>query len=180
MKSQILRFTTIGALLLLTACSSTKEQLGLTREAPDEFKVVRRAPLEMPPNYSLRPPAPGTSRPQETATALQAEATVFGENNVQIKKADTSDQIDAEGSEMLLLEQAGALSTDPDIRTTVDKEATEYDSSKIPVAKKLFGLGKNVEAPATLVDPVEERARIEENLEEGKPITDGETPYVED
>ena len=48
-----------GAVLSLSACGGTKEKLGLTKKAPDEFAVVRRAPLSMPPDYTLRPPTPG-------------------------------------------------------------------------------------------------------------------------
>ena len=39
--------------------------LGLDKQAPDEFSVVARAPLELPPDYSLRPPRAGTLRPQD-------------------------------------------------------------------------------------------------------------------
>ena len=47
--------------LALSGCSDAKEQLGLTRSAPDEFAVVKRAPLAMPPDYTLRPPRPGAA-----------------------------------------------------------------------------------------------------------------------
>ena len=39
----------LAAALTLSACAGAKEELGLTRSAPDEFAVVKRAPLEMPP-----------------------------------------------------------------------------------------------------------------------------------
>ena len=43
---------------------------------PDEFTVTTRAPLSMPPDFSLRPPRPGASRPQELSERQQAEATL--------------------------------------------------------------------------------------------------------
>ena len=47
-----------AALAALAGCSGTvQEKLGLGKRAPDEFQVVRRAPLILPPDYSLRPPA---------------------------------------------------------------------------------------------------------------------------
>ena len=66
-------------LIVLTGCSGAKEQLGLTRTLPDEFAVVKRAPLALPPDYNLRPPAPGAPRPQEEATDAQARQVVTGE-----------------------------------------------------------------------------------------------------
>jgi len=38
----------------------------------DEFAVVTKAPLIMPPDYNLRPPRPGAARPQEQSERQQA------------------------------------------------------------------------------------------------------------
>src|SRR5688572_33350449 len=59
-------------------CSGVKETLGLTKQSPDEFKVVSRAPLSMPPDYNLRPPTPGSARPQEGTPRDQAQQAVLG------------------------------------------------------------------------------------------------------
>lgn len=49
-------FLTILMMLGLTACSNaTKQKLGLTKQAPNEFMVNSRAPLSLPPEYDLRP-----------------------------------------------------------------------------------------------------------------------------
>ncbi|MFR8206307.1 MAG: DUF3035 domain-containing protein [Alphaproteobacteria bacterium] len=41
-----------AACMALAACSTaTKEKLGLTKKAPNEFLVVPRAPLSLPPEY---------------------------------------------------------------------------------------------------------------------------------
>ena len=44
----------------LAACSGDEltRTFGLTRDAPDEFQVTTRAPLSMPPDFTLRPPRP--------------------------------------------------------------------------------------------------------------------------
>lgn len=39
----------------LSACGLTKEKLGFTRKGPDETKVVKKQPLVLPPEYSVRP-----------------------------------------------------------------------------------------------------------------------------
>ncbi|KJS38300.1 MAG: hypothetical protein VR70_10355, partial [Rhodospirillaceae bacterium BRH_c57] len=44
----------------LSGCGGgVKETLGLNRQAPDEFQVVSRPPLAIPPEFKLRPPEPG-------------------------------------------------------------------------------------------------------------------------
>jgi hypothetical protein len=53
--------------LALAACEGVRQELGLTKQPPDEFAVVAsKAPLVVPPDFSLRPPRPGAPRPQET------------------------------------------------------------------------------------------------------------------
>ena len=50
----------------------------LNRERPDEFAVQRQAPLVVPPDFNLTPPAPGAPRPASDAPATQALEALFG------------------------------------------------------------------------------------------------------
>jgi len=60
---------------LLASCSSG----GIfNRDRPDEFAVQRQAPLVVPPDFSLTPPAPGAPRPSEGTAAEQALEALFG------------------------------------------------------------------------------------------------------
>ncbi len=65
--------------LALSACQDAKRALGYEKAPPDEFQVVSRAPLSMPPDFSLRPPQPGASRPQEGTTREQARKVITGQ-----------------------------------------------------------------------------------------------------
>src|ERR1700748_1496245 len=69
------RILAVAGALGLAACSDDEltRTFGLTRDAPDEFTVTTRAPLSMPPDYSLRPPRPGAARPMEQSERTQAE-----------------------------------------------------------------------------------------------------------
>jgi hypothetical protein len=62
--------------LLLPGCTDLKRSIGLEKTSPDEFAVESRAPLEMPPDFDLRPPQPGASRPQEKSSDLQARNVI--------------------------------------------------------------------------------------------------------
>ncbi len=60
----------------LVACGSGN---GLTNRArPNEFAVTRAAPLVVPPDFALTPPAPGTARVQEADSSQQALQAMFG------------------------------------------------------------------------------------------------------
>src|SRR5207253_2815772 len=58
--------------LLLPGCSDFKRTIGIEKTSPDEFAVESRAPLTIPPDFDLRPPQPGASRPQEKSSGQQA------------------------------------------------------------------------------------------------------------
>jgi hypothetical protein len=61
---------------LLSGCDSFKRAVGIERTSPDEFAVESRAPLTIPPDFNLRPPQPGATRPQETSYSNKAQSSV--------------------------------------------------------------------------------------------------------
>lgn len=165
------------AVTALSGCGDAKEQLGLTRSAPDEFAVVKRAPLEMPPEFSLRPPEPGAPRPQELSTVDQAATTVLGPEQAARKKAKSGQGLTT--GESALITEAN-VRYNPDIRQIVDEEAANTAKKDQPVVKKLLDLGSDQLPPATVVDPTAEAARIKKNAAEGKSVTEGKTPVIEE
>src|SRR5918996_1484885 len=68
------------SLLPAVGCSkgTVQDALGMSKRAPDEFAVVKRAPLIVPPDYDLRPPEPGAPRPNIGRTADQARVALTG------------------------------------------------------------------------------------------------------
>ena len=64
-----------GSAALLAGCGSGGF---LSRERPDEFAVQRQAPLVVPPDFNLGPPAPGAPRPAEGSASEQALDVLFG------------------------------------------------------------------------------------------------------
>ncbi|MEQ1498454.1 MAG: DUF3035 domain-containing protein [Novosphingobium sp.] len=61
--------------LLLSACGGGGM---FNRNRPDEFAVQRQAPLVVPPDFALVPPAPGAPRPNDSSAAAQAQSALFG------------------------------------------------------------------------------------------------------
>ena len=160
-----------AAVLALSACSGAKEKMGLTHRAPDEFAVVKRAPLAMPPDYTLRPPAPGADRPQETNIEEQAREVVFGGEKQETQRTAPA------SAESLILQKTGGVAADPSIRRVVDQEVVEEEDDTRPVAERLLGWGDSGDEPAaSIVDAQKEAERLKKNEDEGKPVTEGQTP----
>ncbi|WP_448188817.1 DUF3035 domain-containing protein [Azospirillum sp. sgz301742] len=160
--------------LALSGCSDARRAIGLDRNAPDEFAVVSRAPLTLPPDMRLAPPRPGAMRPQEATSAQLAASTVFGgASRTAMSKAGGKAPSQGEAA---LLGKAG--NAEPDIRNRVDQE-----TSALIVADKrwidtlLFW--QKQEQPYQIVDPKKESQRLREAQAQGKPVNDGTVPTIE-
>ncbi len=181
MRRQVmLRFSLIAAIVMaLSACSGVKKQLGLTKQSPDEFKVVSRAPLSMPPDYSLRPPEPGIPRPQEGTTSQQAKNAVFRLKQPQSGTLEPIIESDDRSlGELSLLRAAGAGQSDPNIRRILDAETLRINAEGEDFLQTLL-FWRDPQIPGEIVDATEEAKRLRENTALGKPVTAGETPTIE-
>jgi hypothetical protein len=149
----------IGA-IGLAGCTSTRKALGMTKVVPDEFRVVSKAPLVVPPDYSLRPPAPGEPRPQELQPESAARSALLGRREAAERTP----------GEQLLVTKAGADKADPLIRFVVDDETGDIAHKDKSFADKIMfwkpgetrsvaaaSAGDNVPAP---IDAAAEEAKI--------------------
>jgi len=162
----------VVAPLLLTACSGDVERtFGLTRDAPDEFTVTTRAPLSMPPDYTLTPPRPGASRPQELSAQQAAEAALAP--GAVLGAAPGPDS----AGQQALVNQAGPPAPS-DIRDKINQEAS-LDVPRQGLTSQLMFWRASPE-PGTQLDPAKESQRLRENAALGQPPTVGQTPIIQD
>ena len=158
--------TLVGMAGLLGACTGTvQENLGIAKRSPDEFQVVRRAPLVLPPDYNLRPPSPGSPPPAQQDTATQAEQILTGQTRV---PADTTQS----PAELALVAQA-PVQAQPGIRDMLVAEDAELVS--LDASRFLFILNfqrKAMQAQPNVLDPVAEARRLQSASAEGSVITE--------
>ncbi len=150
------------ALMALCAggCASTAEKLGLNSQAPDEFRVVAKAPLVVPPDYALRPPSPGQPRPMELQPESQARIALLGQQEA----------IQRSQGESLLVGRAGGQKADPLIRYVMDDEFGNIAHKDKSFADTVMFWKKGAPAPAPVstagsetaapIDPVAEQKKI--------------------
>ena len=100
------------AVVGLAGCDTASKAFGLSKVTPDEFRVVTKAPLTLPPDYSLRPPAPGEPRPQELQPESVARQALVGQRAGDVRS----------DGERMFVTKAGADHADPLVRYVVDYE----------------------------------------------------------
>jgi hypothetical protein len=172
------RFFALTAAAILAAslggCSSLRNTFGVERGGPDEFTVVRHAPLTLPPDYNLRPPQPGVPRPQEGTAQSQARSAVVGSQSGLVVGSGLGSVSSQSSGEAALLQQAGQI--DPSIRDTLNQEAG-FDTVDRGFLEGLI-FWRKPEPAGDVVDPEAEAARLKTNAEQGLPVTAGETPII--
>ncbi len=158
----------------LVGCGGVRDQLGLTKKPPDEFTVVSKPPLVIPPNFNLRPPLTGTTatgEPQPTDIAQAALLANQQVNNTAINHADRS------SGELAILRMAGASNADSSIREIVLRETTLLEEKDKSFTNRLI-FWQKTQPPGQVVDAEAEARRLQENAATGLPPTTGETPVI--
>jgi len=163
-----------AAALALAGCggSDIRDALGLTKNAPDEFAIVTKAPLIIPPEFALRPPQPGAPRPASTQPRAVAKKAVFGSDG-EIVTASLQSQ-----GESVLLNRAGAADADPNIRSVVNAETRSLAEKNETFVDDVIFWNEQTPPDEHLVNASAEQRRLRQNEAEGKPVTEGETPSI--
>jgi hypothetical protein len=170
----------VVALLSISACSgSAKDKLGLRRSAPDEFRVISNAPLSVPPDFALRPLG---AEDNTAKIAADESATKKILEDKPAKKPAKSVAVANNGAtkgEGAFLNKAGADEADPQIKEVLQKEEEEQAAleKEKGFLDKLTAHSAKKNDPS-IVNASGEKERIAKNLEDGKAVTEGETPTV--
>lgn len=171
--------------LVLAGCDTAREALGLNKKAPDEFAVVTKAPLVLPPEFGLRPPEPGAPRPQEVSARERAQSALGGRGTGEaagqlspLARAGTAQNVQRSAGETVLLQQARAANPDPDIRRKVNDEFTQLAERDRRLVDRLVFWQKPQEPAGTVVDAEKEAQRLRQNAAQGKSVTSGDVPTV--
>lgn len=190
---------------MLAACSgsSVTETLGLNREAPDEFVVVSRPPLSVPPDFNLLPPEEGKAGPAATTSEL-ARTSLLGVQPLSDGDSKPSDALTSDfvidgqapdtvnaatissvsasslgsAADSMFLKKTGADNADASIRKKLSADKYAVNPKK-KEAKSLYEQIMADEKSEPVVDAKKEAARIRSNKEKGKAVNDGEVKTID-
>jgi Protein of unknown function (DUF3035) len=160
--------------VLVGGCSTStlSRTFGLTRDSPDEFTVVTRAPLSMPPDFTLRPPQPGAIRPQEQSDRSLAESALVPEAAL---GGGTPAGMSA-GQAALVRDAGGGAPAN--IRQQVDQEARLANANDSFIDKLIYW--DKTDTHKAVVDPTAEAQRLRQNSALGQSPVTGETPIIQE
>ena len=165
--------------ILLIGCSSARDIVGLGKQSPDEFEVVTRAPLSLPPDYGLRVPIPNISRTQEKSVKDSADDLISSRGSSSRQKLSRRNRLGATSpAEDAILGRAQARSSDDSIRAKLSSDnKTISGTDKKLIDKIIFWQG--AEKPGAILDPEKESKRIKDLKSDGKTIANGDVPVIE-
>lgn len=163
----------IALALSLGACAKVRDQLGLTKTSPDEFSVLTRAPLSLPPDYQLRPPEPGVARPQEVSVQDRVKAVLYNSS----PQGAGSDPTATVG-ESALLSLAGTGANQSNIRAIINRDNSIYAEEDGSFVESLI-FWRDPLSGDIIVDAAAEDQRLQEAEATGESASAGETAIIE-
>jgi hypothetical protein len=142
----------IAILPVLSGCGDLRSAAGLDRRSPDEFAVVRRAPLTVPPDFRLPDPAERSAELSDQH-ANQARQILTGQTD----GAEGNSELTS--GEQSLLGAAKATNIDPSIRQEINEQDSQ--ASDQPVIEKLKFWRDSGRPPGKAIDPSAELKRLQ-------------------
>ena len=106
--SALVAFALAGS-VALSGCGGVRDALGVNKYPPDEFAVVAKTPLVIPPDYNLRPPGANQPRPREAEPTQMALRALYPDANLQIAAPSAG--------ENQLLQASGGTAADRNARS---------------------------------------------------------------
>jgi hypothetical protein len=154
----------IGAVGALAGCDTIRAATGSDKQPPDEFAITTKAPLTIPPDYNLRPPAPGAAPANQVEPTQAAQQALFANADPATVAANMSGSMST--GEKLLLAYAGAQNAAPTIRQDVASDGHAMQSSSADFTQQVLDYQKPAAAPASDTKKPDETATAD------KPTTD--------
>lgn len=179
-KNSIL-FVPVAALLVLNACTGQQDNVfGENKPAPDEFAVYSRAPLSLPPDFGLRPPKPGTTRPQTVMPRNDAKEALLSNSAQAPAKTAAQAELDQTAGVRALLSHTGADQANPDIRNIVNNETAALSGAGDKnFADSILFWRKSDVLKGAVIDPAVEERRMRIQKSKGEVVEETPTPKIE-
>ncbi|MEI9889033.1 MAG: DUF3035 domain-containing protein [Rhizomicrobium sp.] len=154
------RILLLAALALgVAGCSSIRDAAGGGKDSPDEFAVVTKAPLVIPPDFNLKPPAPGTAPINQVEPTQAAQNALFNADPATVA-ASLPPTMSA--GERYMLGAAGVQNADPAIRQQIASDTSGMRGSDDSFTNDLLFWSGPTPAPgAAPVDGDAEARRLD-------------------
>ena len=185
-KLSILLLSLFTGALLVSGCTSQQSNVfGEEKAAPDEFAVYSRAPLSMPPDFGLRPPKLGATRPQTIISRNEAKDALLSSSSKTPFAKSTKNVPQSQANQtpgiVALLSNAGATQANPDIRALINSETSGLSSGVDGAIADniLFWRKSEAGLKGAVIDPAVEQRRMRRTSAEGNVVEEGLAPTIQ-
>lgn len=124
-----------GAAMLM-GCQTIRDATGMSKQGPDEFAVVTKAPLIIPPEFNLRPPHDGAPPTNQVDPTDAAQSALFDTQDP--SAAARTIPGDFSQAEKYLLASAGAVNPDPSIRQQIASDGRAMEAADDSFTKQVL------------------------------------------
>lgn len=135
---RLLTLTVLAAAITLAGCGTLRKIAGSDKNPPDEFKVVNKPPLILPPDYNLRPPRPGEPTAQDLQPSVRLDQALPQGRTTLPPPASP-------GEQALLRILASGGKASPNVRTTVGDETIIVEKGTL--LNDILSTGERVGGP---------------------------------
>ena len=166
-------------LFSLTSCtgSDVKSTLGLKKKAPDEFMVLSRPALTVPPAFDLPEPESAATGTPKDFSSNGAKSVLFG--------ASSANKASKSKAENLFLNKAGFENAHSDIREKLDEdirateEPTPEEGNEKGFFSRLFEPIKLDDDQDPIINPASEKERIKDAKASGEKINGADAETIQ-
>jgi hypothetical protein len=148
----------------LSGCDTLRDAAGLAKKSPDEFAVTTKAPLIIPPDFNLRPPAPGAPPANQLDPTSTAQNAMFNNSDPQTVAAGMRG--DYTPGEKLFLANARVQNADPGVRAKLQADSRVMQNADSDFTDRVLGGGAT---PDTAGKAVNADAEISKGRASSKP-----------
>ena len=162
-----------GVAASLAGCDTLRSAAGQGKESPDEFAVVTKAPLVIPPDFNLRPPAAGAAPTNQIAPTQAAQAALFSADPAAVAASLPATMSQGE---RFLLANAGVQNADPAIRQEIASDSASTRAGDDSFTNNILFGSSSTPAAGTAVDADAEARRIDAQKAGGAATPASATP----
>ena len=163
---------------LLAGCDTLRDASGAGKQPPDEFAVLTKAPLIIPPDYNLRPPQPGAAPTNQVEPTKTAQQTLYAQDPQTVASNMTGSYSQGE---KLLLAYAGVQNADPAIRQDLASDSKSMQGATDDFTDSVLFWKKPAPGAAeTSVNADAEAGRVSAQQAAGQKVGSGAAPPKSD
>lgn len=153
MTTKILSVMTVAVMAIaMPACTTLAKATGARKTTPNEFNILTKAPLVVPPEYNLRPPSNGQARLEEGYSSKVAREALIG----------SIDDAEPSRGEVVLMSKAGVGRANPEVRLVINgQNSVEHKSGAFTDRVIFWRDGKAVDAQGNPLNSDTEAQRLE-------------------